>query len=41
MRHDRSGDALNGGPTENYDSVKFKINQHQRNKENIFEGLRS
>ena len=25
LRADKSGDALNGGPSENYDSVKFKM----------------
>jgi len=34
LMRDRSGDALNGGPTENMDSVAFKMFTTQKNKEN-------
>ena len=40
-RADRSGDALNFGPSENYDSVTFKMFQTQKNKENLYDDLRS
>ena len=39
MRADKSGDALNGGPSENFDSVTFKMFQNQKNKENLFDDL--
>lgn len=41
MRADKSGDALNGGPAENFDSISFKLFQNQKNKENLFDDLKS
>ena len=41
LRADKSGDALNGGPSETYDDVTCQMYRTAKNKENLFDDLRS
>ena len=41
LHADKSGEALNGGPSETYDDVTYQMYRTQNNKDNLFDDLTS